>query len=114
MKDNVNRSNLGINLKLFREKKGFSARQLSNATGISESHIKNLESASANPSVNALINIANNLDVSLDYLLKDSLTSHLRMASYTDNIIKSLEDCSEHELILINEVIIALKNFTRR
>ena len=55
MEDKVNRSILGVNIKHFREKKGFSARQLSNITGISESHIETLESASANPSVDTLL-----------------------------------------------------------
>ena len=114
MEDKVNRSILGVNIKHFREKKGFSARQLSNITGISESHIKNLESASANPSINTLVRIANSLDVSLDYLLKDSLSTHIRMTSYADNIIKSLEDCSEQELIFINDIIISLKKNMRK
>ena len=114
MEDKVNRSILGVNIKHFREKKGFSAIQLSNITGISESHIKNLESASANPSINTLVRIANSLDVSLDYLLKDSLSTHLRMTSYADNIIKSLEDCSEQELIFINDIIISLKKNMRK
>ena len=66
MEDKVNRSILGVNIKHFREKKGFSARQLSIYTYISECHIKNLECPSANPSINTLVRIANSLDVSLD------------------------------------------------
>lgn len=60
-----------ITKKLFEilEKKGVSAKKLSDDTGISTGNISDWKSRRCQPSINALIGIADYLNVSVDYLV---------------------------------------------
>ena len=69
----VNFRSLGLNVRRFREEKGWSAEKLSILSGVSKSHINNIESANSKPSLEVLVKIANALNISVDVLLCESL-----------------------------------------
>ncbi|MBE5922706.1 MAG: helix-turn-helix transcriptional regulator [Lachnospiraceae bacterium] len=98
---------LGLNVRKYREEKSMSAEKLSRASGVSKSHINNIESANSKPSLEALVAIANALDISLDILLCDSLhiTKPIKMMEYA----VLLEDCEPGEAGIIVEMAQTLK-----
>lgn len=57
------------NLFKFLEEKVISAKKLSDVTGISTGNISDWKSGRCQPSINALITIADYLNISLDYLV---------------------------------------------
>ena len=56
-------------LRQLREKRGWSQRELARRCGFSEAMIRKYESEGSDPSASALQKIANQLNVSTDYLL---------------------------------------------
>ena len=65
---NVDFFELGQNIKKYRKIKGLTQEQLANATGYTDSHIGQIENAYGVPSFEAVMKIANALDVTLDQL----------------------------------------------
>ena len=59
----------------------------------------------------ALVQIANAMNMSLDELVCDSI--HKAKAVFENEITRSVQDCSEQEIRVIADTIIALKNFLR-
>ena len=57
------------NLKICRENKSMSAKEVSEKIGVSKQAIYNMESGMSNPSVDTLIKLAELYNVSTDYLL---------------------------------------------
>lgn len=64
---------LGIKLREARKKKGFTQQMLAEAVGVSEIYISQLERGMKLPSLALFIQIINALDVSADYILRDSV-----------------------------------------
>lgn len=60
-----------IILKEVREAKGVTLRELSEQSGVAKSHIQNIESGYANPTVEVLYRIAKVLGVTLNDLVLD-------------------------------------------
>lgn len=71
--DDIDYIALGKRLKTARTKRGYSIKELSGISGLSEQHISNLESGRDSASVEAVVALANSLQVSLDLLLFESL-----------------------------------------
>ena len=64
---------LGKNIQFFRKQKGMTQAQLAEVAGYSHTYIGSLENGRSKPSLEAVIRIANLLDVTPDQLLHDSL-----------------------------------------
>ena len=67
-------------LKMLREKRGYSQKQLADVLHVSKNSVSHYELGSCMPSIDVIINIADIFDVSLDYLLGRSnanLSKHL-------------------------------------
>jgi len=101
--------NLGNNVRRYREDKGFTAAKLAELTGVSISHINNIESASSHASAEVLVRISSALDVPLDLLLCDSLTGEANRMARIMEYYKLLEDCSESEMKIIMATLEVLK-----
>lgn len=56
-------------LKTTRIEKGFTQKQLASAIGVSERVFQNYEAAVNEPKISKLLDLANTLEVSADYLL---------------------------------------------
>jgi transcriptional regulator with XRE-family HTH domain len=104
----INKKALGVNVKKYRQNKNFSVERLSEKTGISTSHIKNIESASTNPSAEVLVHIANALDVPVDILLGDSLSGEAGRKARVMEYSLLMEKCTAKELKIVTGVVEAL------
>lgn len=64
---------LGQRIKECRKKRDYTQQELAEQINFSPKHIGNVERGDAKPSIDLLVALANTLNVSLDYLLQDSL-----------------------------------------
>lgn len=71
----MNYTALGGRIRESRIEHNFTQLQIAERLLFSQKHIGNIERGDARPSIDLLVGIANTLDVSMDYLLQDSLTS---------------------------------------
>ncbi len=73
----MNNLAIGNRIRISRQARQLTIDKLSERCGITEKHLGNIERGDDSPSLKALINIANELDVSMDYLLGDDLKYNL-------------------------------------
>ena len=85
---------IGIKIKERRQSQGITQEMIANYLDVNPSHISNIECGRANPSLTALINIANILQCSVDYFISGEYT-------YSKN--------SENEQSIENEIMNKLK-----
>lgn len=97
---------LGKRLKEERLKKNMTQEQLAELVNLSNVYISHVESGSAKPSLQTLINICNALAITPDFVLYDSL--HKSREYITDEIANLLKNCSEKNLHLIVRLIKAV------
>ena len=109
MEKTLDRTTLGKRVKEYRLKSGYSAAKLGKLTGVSKSHINNIESANCNASAEVLVRIANVLDTSIDVLLCESLNGKASQQARMYEFAKMLEDCSDLETKIIVETVKVLK-----
>ena len=62
---------IGLNILYYRKQKGFTQQKLAELTSYSKNHIQKIETAMAAPSVEALLDIAEALEVPASKLLED-------------------------------------------
>lgn len=65
---------LGNRIRESRIRQNYTQMQVAEQLLFSQKHIGNIERGNARPSIDLLVGLANTLEVSLDYLLQDSLT----------------------------------------
>ena len=88
-------TNVGDRIKSVRSKKGLSQEALAEMANISRVNINRIENGSRMPSLDALIDIANALEVSSDDLLVDYLKYPISTAN--SELHRLLLDCNEIE-----------------
>ncbi|MCM1498794.1 MAG: helix-turn-helix domain-containing protein [Clostridium sp.] len=69
----MNYIKLGGRIRETRSKKKVSQTEVARELNFSQQHVGNVEKGNAHPSVDFLVELSNTLNVSLDYLLQDSL-----------------------------------------
>lgn len=84
---------LGQRIKDARRQKGYTQEQLAAAVGMSQQHIGNIETAANKLSLQALVDIAEVLDVTADALLYDSLPA--AVSTYDITAKQILDSCSD-------------------
>ena len=62
---------IGLNILYYRKQKGFTQQKLAEVTSYSKNHIQKIETAAAAPSVEALLDIAEALEVPVSKLLEE-------------------------------------------
>ena len=73
---------------------------------MNQSHISNIECGRANPSLSALIQIANILECSVDYFISGEYTyKKITSNSLDDEIIEKLKYCDEEKKNKILKII---------
>lgn len=107
MESVVDFRSLGRNVRKYREEKGLSAEKLSRISGVSKSHINNIESANAKASLEVMVRIANALEISLDMILCDSLKLSRNIKKMEYALI--LDDCDDNAVNIIVEVAETLR-----
>ena len=78
---------IGLKIKQRRQELGITQEYIANALDVNPSHISNIECGRANPSLTALIKIANILSCSVDYFISDEYTFEINK-----NREKTLDD----------------------
>jgi len=96
-------NNLGVTLKLLRDKHNISQEELSKNTGISRSNISKIGKNQISPSVDALLILSEILEVSTDLLLKGTnfdIETNI-LSDQEKNIICLIRNVSEEDSKII-------------
>lgn len=107
----LNYAALGNRIRERRNEKGFSQEKLAELTGLSITHISNVEHAKTKVALQSLVLIANALDTTLDELIGDSLIKARDF--YLGFIEKELKDCTRMELQYLEDSIRTQKKLMR-
>lgn len=87
---------IGLKIKERRKSLGVTQEHIANELDVNPSHISNIECGRANPSLTALIKIANILQCSVDYFISEEYTYKIDqdMEQTLDNkILNKLKTC---------------------
>ena len=104
----INYKDIGIRIKQERINQNITQEKLAEITGISVTHMSNIENANTKLSLPVLVNIANALNCDANIILFGNTNSNLNAS--LSMISKILSDCSSKERIIIIDTIQALKN----
>lgn len=97
----IDYSSLGKRIKKCRLEHNLSYKELCHLSNVSEKTLRNIESGNSSVSVTNLISISNALNVSLDYLLMDTLTNKSSAIKFMMNHL--FEDLNEKETQIMIE-----------
>lgn len=103
---------IGHRIKGKRAGIGMSQERLAELAGLSIAHTSHIETGNTKVSLPALVEIANALHTSLDELLCDSI--YKAKPVFENEISQVLHDCSEQEIRIIADTVIALKQSLRK
>lgn len=102
----VDYSKLGGRVRELRIYEKMTQEGLAEEVNVTSKHISNIENGASKVSVETLINLANSLNTTLDYLLQDSLESD---KSYESEVSNLLSGCSEEKKKRLIEYLRAVK-----
>ncbi len=103
---------IGKRVKIARIKADMKQEHLSEKSGLSPTHISNVETGSTKVSLSAIISIANALGVTTDDLLCDNVI-HAR-PQFEQDIAELIEDCDDYEIRMVKDMTEALIATLRR
>lgn len=98
----------GHNLREMRKFRKMPVSKLAQSIDVGERHISNLETGNSNPSVSALVGLANTLKVSADDLLFGCIDYR---ASANSALMEIFDDLSDEDLDFIIEITKVIKNY---
>ena len=99
-------------IKIARINADMTQEQLSEAVGLSPTHLSNIETGTTHVSLNAIVNLANALSVTTDALLCDSIIK--ARPQIEQDIAAVIADCDDYEIRMIRDVASALKETLRK
>lgn len=88
---------IGKKIKERRQSQGITQEFVANQLDVNPSHISNIEGGRANPSLTALVKIANVLNCSVDYFISHEYTFDIKNTkdkSLDDIIMEKLKKCN--------------------
>lgn len=97
---------LGKRIKAARNKMSMSQEKLAEKIGLSSVYISHIETGTTKPSIDTLVNICNQLGITPDYVLFDSVYNSKEYLR--DEIASLLNECSENDYKLIVKLIKAV------
>ena len=103
---------IGKRIKIERIKADLTQEKLAEMSGVSPTHMSNIETGTTRVSLTTMVAIANALCVTLDDFMCDSLT-HSRV-QFEQDIADVLEDCDTYEIRMIADMAQALKDTLRK
>lgn len=104
----IDRIALGKRIKDCRTSKKWTQQKLGEKCDITPTNISHIERAQISPSLETLVKIANALEVGVDDLLCDSLTT-AGTPIIENKLAALLSDCSDYEIKMLSEIISNLK-----
>ena len=103
---------VGLRIRAVRQKKKLTQEKLAEAAGVGVTHISHIETGNSIPSLQVTVDIVNALGCSMDELLCMDVE---QARPVRDNWLGELvSDCSEEEVKLITDMVLALKASVRR
>lgn len=103
---------LGKRIQEARKQKKITQAKLAERVGLEKSNISHIECGVSKPSIDALINIANELGVTLDALTCDSLD--VERKTYEDELTRLTKDCTAEELRFLTDTLLGMLDTLRR
>jgi len=102
---------LGKRIKETRKRKGLTQEMLAEKIDISPSFMSYIENGSKHQSLYTFVLIANELNVSADELLRDSLENTVKVSNHQFSAL--LTDCSDYELRVLFDILKVTKTALR-
>ena len=102
---------LGQRIRAIRKKKGITQMELAERIDRSPAYMSYVETAYKFCSLDTLVRVANELNVSTDDLLIDSLTNTIKVSNHEFAAI--LSDCSDYEMRVLLDIVNATKQAMR-
>ncbi len=97
---------IGKRIRELRKRCSLSQAQLAEKADLSTQYVSQIETAKKHVSLNALVKIANVLDVSLDAILLENQKSARH--AYQSDVYQTMEDCTRFEKRVISGLINAV------
>ena len=96
----IDAKEMGNHLRKAREQKSLSREVCSEMIGISKTYLAEIERGAKVPKLETMVQIVNTLELSLDYVLQDSLLAGYRpKSSLLENRLNRLPDASKHQAL---------------
>ncbi len=108
----LNYLDIGQRIKKLRISQKMTQDKLAEQVNLSTPHMSHIETGSTKVSLPTLVHLANALGCTVDALLCDSL-NHAR-AEFENELSHELADCSDEEIRIITDIVIATKKSLRR
>lgn len=102
---------IGNRIRRIRNKKGMTQDDLRFKINISKTHMSHIETGSTKLSLPVLVDIANALDTSIDFLMSDSINASNHI--FNKEIEDVISDCSPYELSSLVKSITLIKSLLR-
>lgn len=99
---------IGTRLRECRIKKHLTQKELANRIGTSSKYLSHVETGVKFPSLEMLVCLARELDVSLDHMIGSDLSAERNTS--TEEIQRLLSECSPGESDFISEVIVSIRS----
>ena len=99
---------IGLKIKERRQQLGITQEHIANVLDVNPSHISNIECGRANPSLTALVKIANILECSVDYFITGEYTYKInkdKEKTLDDKIMDKLKYCDTDKKNKILKII---------
>ena len=103
---------IGKRIKIARIKADMKQEHLAEKSGLSPTHVSNVETGTTKVSLSSIVSLANALGVTVDDLLCDSLI-HARV-QFEQDIAELLENCDNYEIRMVKDMTEALISTLRR
>ena len=103
---------IGKRIKIARIKSDMKQEHLAEKSGLSPTHVSNVETGTTKVSLSAIVSLANALGVTADDLLCDSVV-HARV-QFERDIAELLEDCDPYEIRMVKDMTETLIATLRR
>lgn len=97
---------IGKRIKITRIKADMKQDRLAEKSGLSPTHVSNVETGTTKVSLSAIVSLANALGVTVDDLLCDNLI-HAR-PQFEADIAELIEDCDDYEIRMVRDMTEAL------
>ena len=98
---------IGKRIKTARVQMDITQEKLAEMVNLSTSHLSNIETGTTRVSLPTIVNLANSLHVSVDYILADNVVQS--KAVFENELQSVLKDCDEYEIRIIADIAAATK-----
>lgn len=107
----VDYKDIGMRIRMIRKARKMTQEQLAESVGVGVTHISHIETGNSIPSLKVMIDIINTLQCSADELL--CIEIHSARPLFSSWISELLSDCSNQEMKLIKDTVLAMKESLR-